>query len=153
MNNKNLIKVAKLPKPKLKNTNNNLESKFKIYINDNQTDNSSLINSELNINRNNTISSYNDSYIPNVKLKKNSIIRFGDNITNIGIRNIIKVPKTKININAHNYSNVENKTGNKNQKTNSIIPYNNSSYKNDYFSKTDNIIKKNNNYKANSVCN
>ena len=71
MNNKNLIKVAKLPKPKLKNTNNNLESKFKIYINDSQTDNSSLINSELNINRNiNTISSYNDSYIPNVKLKK-----------------------------------------------------------------------------------
>ena len=71
LNNKNLIKVAKLPKPKLNNTNNNLESKFKIYINDSQTDNSSLINSELNINRNiNTISSYNDSYIPNVKLKK-----------------------------------------------------------------------------------
>ena len=152
LNNKNLIEVGKFSIPKSNNTNNNSENKFKIHINDSQTDNSSLINPKLNRNIN-TISSYKSSRIPNVKVKKNTIIRVRDNNANIGKRNIIKIPKTKININAHNYNNVENKIGNKNQKINSIIPYNNYNYKNDYFSKTENIIKKNNNYKTNSVIN
>ena len=144
INNKNIIGEAKLSIKNSFNSNNNFEKKSKIYINDSQRDNSSLINPHLNRNINRIVFSYN-SQIPNIKIKKNSVIGVCDNI---GIENIIKIPKRKINLFDHHYSHTESTIDNKSQKTTSIISNNN--YKNDYYNKIDNQIKKNNtNYKIN----
>ena len=146
INSRNIIEVAKLPIKKSYNTNNNFENKSKIYINDSQGDKSSFINPELNKNMNKILFSYN-SHNPNVKINKNSVIRVYDDI---GIGNIIKIPKRKINLINHNYYHTESTTDNKSQKTNSIISNNNYNYENDYYNKIGNQIKKNYmNYKIN----
>ena len=146
INSRNIIEVEKLPIKKSYNTNNNFENKSKIYINDSQGDKSSFINPELNKNMNKILFSYN-SHNPNVKINKNSVIRVYDDI---GIGNIIKIPKRKINLINHNYYHTESTTDNKSQKTNSIISNNNYNYENDYYNKIGNQIKKNNmNYKIN----
>jgi len=132
----------------IRNGNNNFENKFKFHINGNQTDISSFIYPQSDRTINRIAFNYN-SYIQKTKVRKKPIIRV---CNNIGIKNIIKDPKRKINIIAHNYSTLGRNTGNKSQKTSSII----SDYycKNDYFNKTDNQINKNNMiYKTNSEFN
>ena len=123
---------------------------MKIYLSNSQADNSSLINPESKRNINKISLNYNP-YVQKEKAKKKTVIRVCDNI---GIKNIIKDPKRKINIIAHNYNNVKSNIGNKSQKTNSIFSDYSYNYRNDFFNKPDNIIKKNNmNYKTNSVIN
>ena len=149
-NNKNLIEVAKSPIKKYNNTNNNFENKLKIYLSNSQADNSNQINPESQRNINTIALNYNP-HIQKEKAIKKTVIRVCDNI---GIKNIIKDPIRKINIIAHNYNNVESYFGNKSQKTDNIILDHSYKYKNGFFNKADNIIKKNNmNYKTNSVIN
>ena len=147
--NKNLIELSKLPIKKTSyNTNNNIENKFKLYPNDSHADNSSLINQESNKNINiNSIAFNYYSHAPNVKVKKNCVIKVRDNV---GIRNIN--PKRKINIIDHNYS---SNISNKSQKKNSIISNCSYNYKNDYYNKIGNQIEKKNNmnYTSTSIIN
>ena len=152
LNNKNLIELSKLPiKKSSYNTNNNFENKFKFYTNDSHADNSSLINQESNKNINiNSIAFNYYSHVPKVKVKKYSIKKFRDNIW---IRNINL--KRKINIIDHNYSNIESNISNKSQNQNSIISDYSYNYKNDYYNKIGNQIKKKNNmnYTSTSIIN